>query len=312
MRKNSSVEAGLATSEWTDLSIQQRQGSYGQRSGIIQEINREVVLLLGWGRAVLLQLAHPLVAKGILDHSSFHGTPTTRIRRLRHTLEAMLALTFGTPEEVHKAANAINAIHDRVHGKLSESSGIFPAGTRYSAHAPRLLIWVHSTLLDSFLKTYELYVGRLTPVEKDLYCLEASAIGPFLKIPEGRLPRSLEELNRYMDETFASDTISITETARRVAREVVSPSSSPVVRPIFWIFQLATVGMLPTRIREAYGFRWTWWNQVLLDLSGRFVRLLIPFVPSTFRSWPEASRFWFAVLKGTERIVSRYWLDLHP
>ena len=99
-----------------------------------QKINSEVVLLLGWGRAILLQLAHPLVASGVADHSSSNAAPGAPLRRLRQTLEAMLLLTFGTPEDVARAAGAINAIHDRVHGKLCETAGNIPAGTRYSAH----------------------------------------------------------------------------------------------------------------------------------------------------------------------------------
>ena len=64
------------------------------------KVNREVAVLLGWAPAILLQLAHPLVATGVAEHSSVRRAPGTRVRRLRSTLGAMLALTFGTPEEV--------------------------------------------------------------------------------------------------------------------------------------------------------------------------------------------------------------------
>ena len=53
---------------------------------------QEVVLLLAWGRAILLQFAHPLVAAGVAEHSLFIKEPRGRLRRLRHTLGAMLAL----------------------------------------------------------------------------------------------------------------------------------------------------------------------------------------------------------------------------
>ena len=38
---------------------------------IAERINAERVVLAGWSRAILLQLAHPLVAQGVADHSSF-------------------------------------------------------------------------------------------------------------------------------------------------------------------------------------------------------------------------------------------------
>ena len=36
-------------------------------------IHREVVLLFGWGRAILMQFAHPLVACGVAEHSAFRA-----------------------------------------------------------------------------------------------------------------------------------------------------------------------------------------------------------------------------------------------
>src|SRR5262245_2235817 len=33
-------------------------------------VNREIIVVAGWGRAILLQLAHPLIAAGVADHSS--------------------------------------------------------------------------------------------------------------------------------------------------------------------------------------------------------------------------------------------------
>ena len=74
-------------------------------------------MLLGWARAILLQLAHPLVAAAIADHSTFRSRPGSRLARLRQTVRAMLALTFGTDEEGAAAARAINAIHDRVESR---------------------------------------------------------------------------------------------------------------------------------------------------------------------------------------------------
>ena len=38
---------------------------------VSHRVNREAVVVLGWGRAILLQLAHPLVAAGVGAHSGF-------------------------------------------------------------------------------------------------------------------------------------------------------------------------------------------------------------------------------------------------
>jgi len=66
--------------------------------GVAWRIHRERVLLAGWGRAILLQLAHPTVARGVAEHSGFTAERWGRLRRLHRTLSAMLALTFGSEE----------------------------------------------------------------------------------------------------------------------------------------------------------------------------------------------------------------------
>lgn len=279
------------------------QDSSAGVGAVAQKINSEVVLLLGWGRAILLQLAHPLVASGVAEHSSFSAGPATRLRRLRQTIKAMIDLTFGTPEEVQAAADGINAIHDRVHGELSETAGNIPAGTTYSAHDPELLTWVHATLLDSFLITYELYVGPLTSEEKNRYCAEARSIETLLGIPPGFLPDNLADLDHYMEKMYAGGEIVVTETARRLAPEVVSPATPWMMRPVLWVFSFPTIGLLPTTIRQGYGYGWFWWQRLLLRFSAGATRTLLPFVWSTLRHWPRASRFWFAVLKRAERLV---------
>src|SRR5215831_14642746 len=184
------------------------------RMAVAWKIQREVVLLVGWGRAILLQLAHPLVAQGVADHSAFLTERRGRWHRLYRTLDSMLRLSFGTPEDVARVVRAIHVIHGRVHGRLPDPAGIFPAGTVYSAHDPRLLCWVHATLLDSFLLTYELYVGPLTTEEKNGYCAEASQIAPWFEIPVGFLPASVADLERYMARMYRSGEIVVTETAR--------------------------------------------------------------------------------------------------
>src|SRR5688572_1315399 len=83
---------------------------------VAQKVNAEIVLLLGWAPAILMQFAHPLVAAGVTAHSTFLTRPDQRPRRLRQTLASMLALTFGTAAEAGRAARTINGIHDRVTG----------------------------------------------------------------------------------------------------------------------------------------------------------------------------------------------------
>jgi uncharacterized protein (DUF2236 family) len=254
------------------------------------KLQREIVLLLAWGPAILLQLAHPLVAQGIADHSTFRTQRQGRTRRLYHTIDAMLQLSFGTEAQAQATLARINAIHDRVNGHLTGAAGVFPAGARYSAHDPALLAWVHATLLDMNLRVYERYVGPLSVDEKDRYCVEASAIETPFGIPAGRLPRSFAELNRYMDAMLASGEIAITDDARLLAREIVDPPVPHLAAPALALVRLHTVGLLPASIRAAYGFAWSSRKQAWMTRSTRLVRATLGLTPPIARHWPAARR----------------------
>jgi uncharacterized protein (DUF2236 family) len=254
------------------------------------KLQREIVLLLAWGPAILLQLAHPLVAQGIADHSTFRSQRAGRTRRLYHTIDAMLQLCFGTEAQAQAALARINAIHDRVNGHLTGAAGVFPAGTRYSAHDPALLAWVHATLLDMNLRVYERYVGPLSAEEKDRYCAEASAIETPFGIPSGRLPRTFDELDRYMDAMLTSGEITVTDDARLLAREILHPPAPRPAAPALWLMRLHTGGLLPARIRAGYGFPWSPRSDTLLGASTRLIRTTLRLTPSAVRHWPAARR----------------------
>jgi uncharacterized protein (DUF2236 family) len=248
-----------------------------------------VVLLLAWGRAILLQFAHPLVAAGVAEHSLFMRQPRGRLRRLRHTLGAMLSLTFGSEEEIRRAAREINAVHDRVNGTLAEPGGPFGAGHPYSAHDPALLRWVHATLLDSLPLAYEHFVGPLTAEEKDRYCAEASGIEPLLGIPSGYLPRDTTALRAYMEGMYASGEIAVGQTARRLARELLAPPG-PALAPVSALVNLPAIGLLPPAVRESYGFDWGPGREALLRGTAGLVRTVLPLVPPVLRMWPPSRR----------------------
>src|SRR5437764_12163932 len=72
---------------------------------IVRQVNRENVLILGGGRALLMQLAHPKVAAGVDEHSDFRAHP---VRRLRRTVLMTMAIVFGERETALAAARAVN------------------------------------------------------------------------------------------------------------------------------------------------------------------------------------------------------------
>jgi uncharacterized protein (DUF2236 family) len=266
-------------------------GPVGTRPGTVAwRLQREIVLLLAWAPAILLQLAHPLIARGIADHSTFRTGRWARVRRFQRTLDAMLEIAFGDERQARAAIARINATHDRVHGRLPEPAGVFAAGTPYSAHDPRLLAWVHVTLVAMNLAVYERYVGSLSAADQDRYCEEASAIAPLLGIPEGMLPRSVGALHRQLEERLASGEIAVTDLARALARDVIFPPVPRVAAPVAALMRLPAVGLLPPSVRAGYGYAWGPRHETLLRASAASIRSLLRLTPSVVRHWPAARR----------------------
>jgi uncharacterized protein (DUF2236 family) len=282
------------------LRPNQVSAPHGERAAdsIAWKINSEIVLLLGWNPAILLQVAHPLVAAGVVDHSLFLTDPAGRARRLWRTLNVMFDLTFGRPAEVQRAADAINAVHDRVNGRLREAVGPFEAGQQYSAHDPELLRWVHCTMLEVFPRTYRLYVGALSDAEWDRYCAEASRVEPLLGLPDGFLPASLPALRAYLHAMLEGGQVTVSDQSRLLAHDILRPRLPLPLRPLLPFFQLPMVGLLPTSVRAAYGFPWDRRREHLLHDTARLVRPVLSLTPSLLRHWPAARRAFARARRG--------------
>jgi len=260
-------------------------------NSVSQQVNAERLALLGWGRAILLQLAHPLVAAGVAEHSTFRDGPGANVRRLHSTVRAMLDLAFGTPEDVRRAAGHINAIHDRVHGTLREAAGRFAAGTPYAASDPDLLVWVDATVRDSGLLAYELFVHPLSARDRDQYWAEGEDILTTLRVPAQARIQSPDQFRRYLAEMVASGSLAVTTEARALAHEIVWPRGARALWPASHLHRVTTVGLLPAEIREAYGFAWTDRDDRALRRWARLIRASRPLMPDFVAIWPRARAF---------------------
>lgn len=248
---------------------------------ITRKVNREMVVVAGWGRAILLQLAHPAVAAGVHGHSAFRGSLRASLRRLHSTVGAMLSITFGDTEQMVSAAAGINAVHDLVRGH---------APVTYSAHDPELQRWVHATLLESIPLSYERLVGPLSRVERDRYCSEAAIMEPLLGLPAGWLPRDTTQLDAYMHRMLVGGSLVVTDTSRSLARAVLYPPHWYLAWPAFRAMQLLTIGSLPPSIREAYGFEWRPGDERALARWTLLLRTARRWLPPPAREWSMARR----------------------
>lgn len=257
---------------------------------ITWRINGERLMVLGWGRAILMQFAHPLVAQAVADHSAFRAGRIARLQRLQSTIRAMLALTFGDRAQVERAAAHINRIHDRIHGALATDAGPLAAGTSYSAHDPRLLCWVLATLMESVPLTYGLLVAPLSHEEQTRYCCEVRGVGKLLGIPEAMIPRDPEAVRVYIQEQIAGGEIVITDQARLMAHDILYPPFQPAYWPVARLMRLVTAGTLDPRLREGYGLTWGDSEARALARWTRGVRAVRALTPARVARWRVARR----------------------
>lgn len=251
------------------------------------KVTGQTVMLLGGPRALLMQLAHPLVAAGVNDHSSFRDDP---FKRLTRTLDATLGVVFGDTASAGRSAAGINAVHGRVHGVLAESVGRFPAGTPYDARDPELLLWVHATLIDTTLEVYPRFVRPLDAHEMEALYQESKTAARLLMVPDEIVPEDLAAFRGYMDRMLASDAIAVGSMQRALAEAVLRPPVPLLPRRLRGLGQTITIGLLPDPLRRAYGLELTPARRRLFELSPALIRRVRPLLPSPARRMPQARR----------------------
>ncbi len=261
-------------------------GYYGPES-VTWRIGQETVVLLGGARAVLMQIAHPLVAMGVSEHSSYLSDPFGRAER---TFLLGQMLTFGSTATSRSAASTINHLHAHVHGTLATSAGDFALGTPYHARDPELLLWVQATLVDTVMVMYQLLVGPLSEMEQEQYYQESKQAGRLVGLGWNDMPATVRDLRRYIDEMVRSNKLAATPQARRLAQQVLYPPLPAPLRPLIHLNIAVTCGTLPQPVRDIYGLHWNERQQCLFDWSARRARSVIARLPMSLRVLPITGR----------------------
>lgn len=254
---------------------------------ITRRVNREAVLLLGGGRALLLQIAHPLVAAGVAAHSRFEQEP---LQRLWRTLERTLTIVFGSGAQAVDAVRRVEGAHQRVRGTLSAACGPFPAGTAYDANDPALLLWVHATLVDSAMVAYQRFVGPLPAGERRRFYDESRVTARLFGIPSRLIPPNEAAFRAYVREMLRGETLTVCRDARAIAASLLSPPLPPGLRQLAGATRLLTVGLLPPVIRRRYGLPWGPLRERALDAAAATLRISLPLLPAPWREFPQARR----------------------
>ena len=246
-----------------------RNGYFAPGSVIRRLGDTPVTPFLGGGAAVLLQIAHPLVAAGVAEHS---GYSDDLWRRLIRTLRALYLITYGSEAEADAAAGAVRSAHARVHGTLRQPLGVFPAGTAYSANDPELMLWVHATLVHVSLEVYQRFERTLSRADQESYYREMAIVAQLFGTPTTVIPPTLADFGEYFSAQIAGDRIAVTEPAREIAKVILRTPLPGPMRMLAPANRLATAAQLPPRLREEYGLHLPAAHRPLLAAAGLSVR----------------------------------------
>jgi uncharacterized protein (DUF2236 family) len=178
-------------------------------------------------------------------------------------------------------------VHGRVRGESVEDGGRYPAGTRYDARTYELVMWVHATLVRTSLDVYQLYVGPLTIGEQRRYYDEQKMLGEKFGVPIDQQPATYADFNAYFAGMVENE-LAVTDALRDVVDATLNPPLPFFTRPLVEALNLASVGMLPPKLREELGLPWSPNRERLLEASRVLVRRALPALPSLLREFPPA------------------------
>lgn len=246
-------------------------------------LGRERVLLAAGPAALLLQVAHPLVAEGVAAHSGFTGDP---LRRLHGTLDAVLTVTFGDSAQVDRAARRVSGRHRPVRGALPVATGRLPAGTPYRADDPDLALWVFATLVWTAVTATAGFVRPLPVGERDAYLRDMTPAASLFGVAAGALPERYADLERYVADQV-QHVLAVGPTARTLARQVLHPDPPILPVPARPLPAVLTAGVLPAPVRAAYGLPWRRREQAAYTAVRCAARAVLPVLPRGVRYWPH-------------------------
>ncbi|MFN8232333.1 MAG: oxygenase MpaB family protein [Actinomycetota bacterium] len=248
-------------------------GYFGPGS-VSWRVHREVTVLFGGARAVLMQAAHPLVIAGARETGFYKRNPWKRLQR---TLILTYTITFGTKRQADSAVARINEVHARI-------AGVDPVtGRRYDALDPSLLLWVHACLVDSALRFEELTVGRLDDAGRQLFHQEQMLAAEMIRIPRELIPPTVPALRRYIDDVVASGDLLVTDAARRVAALFRSPPAEAEWRPVLWGVSRLAFATLPEPLHEPFGISVGPAKRAAMAATFAATRAVRPLLPDRYR-----------------------------
>ena len=249
-------------------------GYFGPQS-MMWKVNKEITVLFGGARALLMHAAHPLIAAGARQTSFYQRDPWKRLIR---TLSLQNSVTFGTKEEADDSAHRINKLHEVIKGKDPVSKGT------YDALDHEQLLWVHACLQISSIYFYEKTVKKLTVDQKNKYHEENMIAADLVLVDINKMPKTHNELVEWVTNKSRQDNyLMITDVAEDV-KDIIAGGPVPRhIKPIWPFIAFTAFQTLPNEFKKIYGIKSSNFKRIIVNFNLAILKYTRPFLPPFFR-----------------------------
>lgn len=259
----------------------------------------------------LLQLMHPAIGAGVLEHSNFFEDPFDRVFR---SLPAILGAVYD--EDAEATGRWVRDQHKAI-------KGVDDAGRRYHALDPHTYWWAHATFQFMAEQVVDRFDDRrLTPAEREQlyqegvtwyrrYGVSDRSVPPTraaFQVEWDRVCREVLERNEAVDFVLRMlDQPMRLELPRPLG--VLNPvlRRGPVAHLLKVPVRISAIGGLPPVVRERFGLTWTRADQAQLEALQLAVRKGWRFVPFSQRWQPRAADAWKRVRAERRAAGERRW-----
>ena len=254
-------------------------GHFGPNS-MMWKVNKEITVLFGGARALLMHAAHPLIAAGARQTSFYQRDPWKRLIR---TLSLQNSVTFGTIEEANDSATRINKLHEVINGEDEITGGY------YDALDHEQLLWVHACLQLSSIYFYEQTVKKLTESEKNEYHIENMLAAKLVLVDVSKMPQTHKELKEWVIAKSRENSYLVYTDVAKDVKDIISGGPVPKhIKPIWPFISFTAFNTLPEEFKKIYGIKTTNIKSLILKFNLLFLKFTRPFLPPFFRLIPPA------------------------
>ena len=254
-------------------------GYFGPDS-MMWKVNKEITVLFGGARALLMHAAHPLIAAGARQTSFYQRDPWKRLIR---TLSLQNSVTFGSKNEADESAHRINKLHEVIKGNDEITGDV------YDALDHEQLLWVHACLQISSIYFYEKTVKKLSVEEKNKYHKENMVAAGLVLIDIDEMPQTHEELKDWVVNKSKTENYLIYTDVAKDVQEIIAGGPVPRhITPIWPFISFTAFNTLPKEFKELYGVNESRIKDVILKFNLNFLKFTRPFLPPFFRLIPPA------------------------